>query len=88
VGTTIDYVFVSQALVGRVKSMKLGSTLGSDHRFVTLRLSGTMEQTENSGLREVWRVENLPRTAKDVSSFVDVFQTTSKTIVLNLILKH
>jgi hypothetical protein len=76
VGTTIDYAFVSQSLVGRVKGMKLGQTLGSDHRFVTLRLSGlAMEQTEKSSLREVWRVENLPRTAKKVTSFVDVFQT-------------
>ena len=31
--TTIDYICVSKELVGRVKTMKLGQMLGSDHRF-------------------------------------------------------
>lgn len=74
-GTTIDYVFVSQSLVGKIKCMKLGQTLGSDHRFVTLRLSGlAMAEVVNPTLREVWKVENLPRTPEETTSFVEVFQ--------------
>ena len=40
--------------MGRVKNMKLGQQLGSDHKFVTLRLAG-MEPKREDRLREVWR---------------------------------
>ena len=54
IGTTIDYVFVSQPLVGKIKCMKLGQTFGSDHRFVTLRLSSlAMEKVVSSFERSV-----------------------------------
>jgi hypothetical protein len=75
--TTIDYVCVSKGLVGRIKNMKLGQMLGSDHRFVTLCLTGMQpEREDRKGMREVWKSENLPVSKDDTSSFVDTFQRT------------
>ena len=75
--TTIDYICVSKELVGRVKTMKLGQMLGSDHRFMTLTLSGMEpEKVNRSGLREVWRTESLPVTEEETTSFVGTFQKT------------
>ena len=73
--TTIDYVCVSKELVGRVKNMKLGQQLGSDHKFVTLRLAGMEPKKEDRmGMREVWRTEKLPVTQEDTASFVNTYQ--------------
>lgn len=59
--STIDYVCVSQSLVSRVIDMILGERLGSDHRLLTLRLSNTSVQEDQSNtLREMWKTETLP----------------------------
>ena len=73
--TTIDYVCVSEGLLGRVKKMKLGEQLGSDHRFVTLHLGGLeTEKADGVDLREVWRTENLPKNLDEIESFVETYQ--------------
>ena len=79
VATTIDYVMVSQSLAGRVKQMKLGNQLGSDHKFVTVRLAGAAAQQEQKEtMREVWKVESLPDTKVERQSFVAAFQRTMR----------
>ena len=75
--TTIGYAFVSRSLLNRVKGMELGETLGSDHRFVTLTLSGMRaEPVPESTMREVWRTENLPESDEDINFFVSAFEQT------------
>ena len=75
--TTIDHICASKELMGRVETMKLGQMLGSDHRFMTLTLSGMEpEKANRTGLREVWRTEYLPVTEDETASFVGTFQKT------------
>ena len=57
--------------------MVLGETLGSDHRFVTLTISGMRAAVEEASiLREVWKTEDLPVSADETSVFVNAFERT------------
>ena len=74
-GTTIDYVCISQSLIRRVKKVKLGPFIGSDHKLVTLRLAGMEAEAHSpTDVREVWRTENLPSDPESTKSFVGTFQ--------------
>jgi len=74
--TTIDYALVSGSLAGRVKGMRFGERLGSDHKVIMLHLRGAkLEQEAKKGLREVWRTEAIPpHTGRKHYEYVNAFQ--------------
>jgi hypothetical protein len=78
-GTTIDYMMVSESLVGRVKKLVLGERLGSDHRVLLLHLAGMDNgQRERTKLREIWRTENIPASGIDQQGFVNAYQSAMR----------
>lgn len=72
--STIDYVMVSPSLEGRVKSMRLGERMGSDHKMVVVRIAGESQRNPSAELREVWKVEDIPERGEDRKGFIGAFQ--------------
>jgi len=74
VGSTIDYMLVTESLLGRVKSFSFGERLGSDHKVLLLRLEGAAESVGKEKMREVWKVEDIPAEGRERVSFVRAFK--------------
>lgn len=87
--TVIDYVFVSPQLASMVKSMTIEEDqMGSDHLPIVLTLEGlTVKPVRKVGMREVWKVNDVPSPPDDWSwvaacqaKFMDWVATTGSFI--------
>ena len=81
--TTIDYVFVSDSLLGRVKEMTIGERMGSDHKIIKLIIEKvSADVASKNEIREVWRTENLPENRADRFLFVQAFNATMEEFIM------
>jgi hypothetical protein len=67
--TTIDYVAVSDGILPHIIELRIeDDQMGSDHKPLILRLRDLrMRGSEPEGIREVWRLEDIPCPRKDMS---------------------
>jgi hypothetical protein len=78
--STVDYVMCSSDLLPLVKSLVIDEDqMGSDHRPMVLTLGGVEPvRPMEGGLREVWKIENIPNTDENwgwVNSCHDRFRS-------------
>jgi hypothetical protein len=74
--TTIDYVFASKGIAPRIRRLTLEEDrMGSDHKMLVIEVSGRVGLDEGKGVREAWRVEDIPEEGQDKRKFVHAFQS-------------